>query len=102
MTDDSAIRFEDVSKVYHLPAGDVTAIDHISFAVEQGEFISIMGPSGSGKSTLLNLIGCLDIPTGGEIYIGGTSTRQLSDSALTHLRRDRIGFVFQYFNLFPF
>ena len=101
MADDTVIRFEDVSKVYRLPAGDVTAIDRISFAVGRGEFISVMGPSGSGKSTLLNLIGCLDVPTQGGIFIGGTNTRDLSDTALTHLRRDRIGFVFQYFNLFP-
>jgi putative ABC transport system ATP-binding protein len=101
MTADSAIRFEDVSKIYPLPSGNVTALDRISFDVQRGEFISIMGPSGSGKSTLLNLIGCLDTPTQGEIFIGGTCTNSLSDTELTHLRRDRIGFVFQYFNLFP-
>jgi putative ABC transport system ATP-binding protein len=60
-----------------------------------------MGPSGSGKSTLLNLMGCLDTPTSGDIYISGTLIRDLSDTDLTSLRRDRIGFIFQYFNLFP-
>jgi putative ABC transport system ATP-binding protein len=93
--------FRDVVKVYPLPAGDVTALDHVSFEVERGEFISVMGPSGSGKSTLLNLMGCLDTPTSGDIYISGTRTGDMSDSELTTLRRDRIGFIFQYFNLFP-
>ncbi|MCJ7794863.1 MAG: ABC transporter ATP-binding protein [Methanoregulaceae archaeon] len=93
--------FRDVVKVYPLPAGDVTALDRVSFEVERGEFISVMGPSGSGKSTLLNLMGCLDTPTSGDIYIGGTRTGDMSDSELTMLRRDRIGFIFQYFNLFP-
>jgi putative ABC transport system ATP-binding protein len=95
------IQFEDVVKIYPLKAGDVTALNHISFSVERGEFISIMGPSGSGKSTLLNLLGCLDIPTSGDIYISGTRIRDMPDTELTSLRRDRIGFIFQYFNLFP-
>jgi putative ABC transport system ATP-binding protein len=93
--------FQDVVKVYPLPAGDVTALDHVSFQVNRGEFISVMGPSGSGKSTLLNLMGCLDTPTSGDIYISGTRIRDMSDTELTDLRRDRIGFIFQYFNLFP-
>jgi putative ABC transport system ATP-binding protein len=93
--------FKDVVKVYPLPAGDVTALDGINFKVERGEFISVMGPSGSGKSTLLNLMGCLDTPTSGDISISGTRIRDMSDVELTNLRRDRIGFIFQYFNLFP-
>jgi len=93
--------FRDVVKVYPLPAGDVTALDGVSFRVERGEFISVMGPSGSGKSTLLNLMGCLDTPTSGDIFISGTRIRDMSDTELTGLRRDRIGFIFQYFNLFP-
>ena len=95
------IQFSDVSKIYPLKAGDVTALNHISFEVERGEFISIMGPSGSGKSTLLNLMGCLDTPTTGDIFVGGIGVRDMSDIELTNLRRDRIGFIFQYFNLFP-
>ena len=95
------MQFQDVVKVYPLPAGDVVALDGVSFRVDRGEFISVMGPSGSGKSTLLNLMGCLDIPTSGDIWISGTRIREMSDSALTSLRRDRIGFIFQYFNLFP-
>jgi putative ABC transport system ATP-binding protein len=95
------IQFSDVVKIYPLKAGDVTALDHISFEVEHGEFISIMGPSGSGKSTLLNLMGCLDTPTTGDIFMSGIGVRDMSDVELTNLRRDRIGFIFQYFNLFP-
>ena len=95
------IQFSDVVKIYPLKSGDVTALDHISFEVERGEFISIMGPSGSGKSTLLNMMGCLDMPTRGDIFISGIGVRAMSDVELTNLRRDRIGFIFQYFNLFP-
>jgi putative ABC transport system ATP-binding protein len=95
------IQFEDVVKIYPLKSGDVTALNHISFSVERGEFISIMGPSGSGKSTLLTLMGCLDKPTSGSIVVGGRPIRDMTDAELTNLRRDRIGFIFQYFNLFP-
>jgi putative ABC transport system ATP-binding protein len=101
MDEQAVMSFRDVVKIYPLPAGDVTALDGISFQVNRGEFISIMGPSGSGKSTLLNLMGCLDTPTSGDIFISGTRTGDMSDSELTNLRRDRIGFIFQYFNLFP-
>jgi putative ABC transport system ATP-binding protein len=101
MDDQPVLMFRDVVKVYPLPAGDVTALDRVSFRVDRGEFISIMGPSGSGKSTLLNLMGCLDTPTSGDIFISGTRTGDMLDSELTSLRRDRIGFIFQYFNLFP-
>jgi putative ABC transport system ATP-binding protein len=101
MNEQPVMVFKDVVKVYPLPSGDVTALDDISFQVERGEFISVMGPSGSGKSTLLNLMGCLDTQTSGDIYISGTRTGDMSDIDLTNLRRDRIGFIFQYFNLFP-
>jgi putative ABC transport system ATP-binding protein len=101
MNGEPIIRFEDVSKIYRLPAGDVTALDHVSLTVEPGEFIAVMGPSGSGKSTLLNMMGCLDVPTTGRIYLSGQDISGLSDDDLTRLRRDRIGFVFQQFNLIP-
>ena len=101
MNDEPVMVFRDVVKVYPLPAGDVTALDGVSFQVDRGEFISVMGPSGSGKSTLLNLMGCLDTPTSGDIFISGTRIGDMSDTELTNLRRDRIGFIFQYFNLFP-
>jgi putative ABC transport system ATP-binding protein len=100
--DDSAvILFAGVRKVYRLPSGDVLALDGIDFSVAQGEFIAVMGPSGSGKSTLLNLIGCLDTPTEGILAISGNDVSTLSDDALTALRRDHIGFIFQQFNLLP-
>jgi putative ABC transport system ATP-binding protein len=98
---EQVIQFEDVVKIYPLKAGDVTALNHISFSVERGEFISIMGPSGSGKSTLLALMGCLDTPTSGSISMSGRAIRNMSDEELTSFRRDKIGFIFQYFNLFP-
>jgi putative ABC transport system ATP-binding protein len=98
---EQVIQFEEVVKIYPLKAGDVTALNHISFSVDRGEFISIMGPSGSGKSTLLSLMGCLDTPTSGSISMSGRAIRNMSDEELTSFRRDKIGFIFQYFNLFP-
>jgi len=95
------IRFSEVCKVYPLPAGDVIALDHISLEIEEGEFVAIMGPSGSGKSTTMNMIGCLDTPTSGDLMINGINTKDMSDQALTSLRRDTIGFIFQQFNLIP-
>ncbi|MDD1712393.1 MAG: ATP-binding cassette domain-containing protein, partial [Methanoregulaceae archaeon] len=81
--DHPIIRFRDVTKVYPLPAGDVVALDHVSLTIDRGEFIAIMGPSGSGKSTLLNLIGCLDVPTEGDLWINGNHIREMTDEALT-------------------
>ena len=95
------LQFINVTKIYSLPAGDVIALDNISFSVQAGEFVAVMGPSGSGKTTLLNLMGCLDVPTEGEIWINGTSITDMSDNELTHVRLNTIGFIFQYFNLFP-
>ncbi len=80
MSEQPVMVFKDVVKVYPLPAGDVTALDGVSFRVDRGEFISIMGPSGSGKSTLLNLMGCLDTPTSGDIFISGTRIGDMSDT----------------------
>jgi putative ABC transport system ATP-binding protein len=77
----------------------VTALDHLSVRIDTGEMVAIVGPSGSGKSTLLNLVGCLDRPTSGEIVIDGRRIADLSDRELTIVRRDKIGFVFQFFNL---
>ncbi|ABN56426.1 MULTISPECIES: ABC transporter ATP-binding protein [Methanoculleus] len=101
MSGEPILRFEEVSKIYPLPAGDVVALDRVSLTVDPGEFIAVMGPSGSGKSTLLNLMGCLDVPTRGKIYLSGHEISRMSDDDLTRLRRDRIGFVFQQFNLIP-
>ena len=79
----------------------MVALEDINLHVAQGELVSIIGPSGSGKSTLLNLIGGLDQPTSGEVQIAGQSVAQLTDDELTRLRRDKIGFIFQFFNLMP-
>jgi putative ABC transport system ATP-binding protein len=95
------ISFHEVSKIYPLPAGDVTALDRVTLDIWEGDFIAIMGPSGSGKSTLLNLMGCLDTPTSGDLCIKGRNIRRMSDEELTTLRRDHIGFIFQQFNLLP-
>ena len=79
----------------------VTALERVDLSIERGEMVSIVGPSGSGKSTLLNLIGGLDRPTAGEIEIDGLPLAKLSDDDLTRVRRDKIGFIFQFFNLLP-
>ena len=80
---------------------DVVALDAVSLAIPRGEMVSIVGPSGSGKSTLLNLIGGLDRPTAGDVIVDGERLGGLSDDALTRVRRDKIGFIFQFFNLLP-
>jgi putative ABC transport system ATP-binding protein len=95
------IELTDVSKVYPLPSGDVVALDHMSLRIERGEFVAIMGPSGSGKSTLLNQIGGLDVPTAGILKITGKNIRKMSDTELTNLRLNAIGYIFQKFNLIP-
>ena len=87
-----------VTKTYE---GGVRALRGVDLAVGAGELVALLGPSGCGKSTLLNLIGCIDVPTAGSVAIDGTVTSTLRDDALTQLRRDRIGTVFQFFNLLP-
>jgi putative ABC transport system ATP-binding protein len=89
-----------VTKLYN-GKRQVAALESIDLEIARGEMVSIVGPSGSGKSTLLNLIGGLDRPTSGEIRIDGQSVADLSDDSLTRLRRDKIGFIFQFFNLLP-
>jgi putative ABC transport system ATP-binding protein len=95
------IELTDVSKIYPLPSGDVIALDHLSIQIDNGEFVAIMGPSGSGKSTLLNQIGGLDVPTSGTLKITGKNIRKMSDTRLTDLRLNAIGYIFQKFNLIP-
>ncbi len=90
-----------VSKHYRVGGGDVEAVRGVSLAVEPGEFVAFMGPSGSGKSTLLHLLGGLDRPTSGDVVLDGALVSSLSDDVATKLRREKTGFVFQFFNLIP-
>jgi putative ABC transport system ATP-binding protein len=93
------VRLTDITKVYQ---GGVTgALNGVSFAIEEGEFTAVMGPSGSGKSTLLNVIAGLDRPTSGTVTVAGTDLGRLGEAGLARFRRDRIGFVFQFFHLLP-
>src|SRR5215813_8227615 len=96
-----AVALRDVRKVYGRGEGAVVALDGVSAALAPGSFTAIMGPSGSGKSTLLNVAAGLDRPTSGSVALGGTDLAHLSERRLTILRRERIGFVFQAFNLLP-
>ena len=95
------VRVEAVSRKFPLDHSFVSALDNIDLRISCGEFLAIAGPSGSGKSTLLNLIGCIDKPTSGRVLIDGVDTSKLNPSAMTALRRKKIGFVFQTFNLIP-
>jgi putative ABC transport system ATP-binding protein len=95
------IQFRDVRKVYPQGTREVAALDGVSLQIAGGGFTCLMGPSGSGKSTFLHLAGGLDLPTSGDVLIEGQSTRAWNDDALTLLRRRRLGFVFQFFNLIP-
>jgi putative ABC transport system ATP-binding protein len=89
-------------KTYHMGADVVVeALRNVNLTIEEGDFLAIMGPSGSGKSTLLNLMGCLDRPSSGKYILGGTDVSDLSDAELSNVRGQRIGFVFQSFNLIP-
>ena len=94
-----ALKVENLSKIYDSSAGRVVALDNVSFAIKKGEFVSVVGPSGSGKSTVLNLVGALDRPTSGKIYIDGIDIFSLNDSEIATMRNGRIGFIFQSFNL---
>jgi putative ABC transport system ATP-binding protein len=96
-----AARAVNLGKTYGTGHASVRALDNVSVAFDRGRFTAVMGPSGSGKSTLMHCMAGLDRPTSGSAYVGGLDIGQLDDGGLTKLRRDRIGFVFQYFNLVP-
>ncbi len=91
----SLLELKDVSKIY----GELKALDKVNIKVEKGEWVAIMGPSGSGKSTMMNIIGCMDKPTMGEVLLDGVDISKESSKALTDIRRDKIGLIFQQFHM---
>ena len=95
------LQVKHITKIYGSGENAVHALKNVSFSVQKGEFVAVVGESGSGKSTLLNMIGALDVPTSGEIFINGNNTFAMKEKALTIFRRRNIGFVFQAFNLIP-
>ncbi len=97
----TVIRTDDLWKTYVMGAEEVHALRGVSFEIERGEYVAIMGPSGSGKSTLMNLIGCLDTPSSGQYWLNGKLVSEMDDDELAYIRNKEIGFVFQTFNLLP-
>lgn len=97
----AVLRFRNTSKVYALARQSVAALTDVTVSVGRGEFVALVGRSGCGKTTFLNLAGALDVPSGGDVLIDGLSTVNLDDAQLTQVRRQRVGFVFQFFRLFP-
>lgn len=95
------LRCEHLTKTYGTPQNPVKALDDVSFSVEKGEFVSIVGPSGSGKSTLLHILGGVDKPTSGRVFLDGTDLHSLKEDQLAVFRRRQIGLVYQFFNLLP-
>jgi putative ABC transport system ATP-binding protein len=95
----SLIEFRDITKIYKMGETEVRALSNVSFLVEEGEMLAIMGPSGSGKSTAMNIMGCLDRPTSGKYFLNNRDVSRLRDSELARIRNRQIGFVFQNFNL---
>src|ERR1041385_1101195 len=95
------IELRNVSKIYHLGGEEIRALDDVSLDIDGGEFISIIGPSGSGKSTLMHILGCLDSPSRGAIRLDGIMIENATAHQLSKIRNQKIGFVFQFFNLLP-
>jgi putative ABC transport system ATP-binding protein len=95
------IELVEVTKIYRLGSQQVTALDRVSLEIPRGEFLAITGPSGCGKSTLINLLGGLDVPTSGKVIIEGVNLAEMDDARLTRFRRERVGIIFQFFNLIP-
>ncbi|MCK5004547.1 MAG: ABC transporter ATP-binding protein [Candidatus Aminicenantes bacterium] len=97
----SLLQFENISRIYHTGALESYALRSVSFEIDKGEFVSIAGPSGSGKTTILNITGCLDKATSGNYFLDGEDISEKSSNSLALIRRDKIGFIFQTFNLIP-
>ena len=97
----TVLEVKELTKRYGSGESEVIALDHVSFSVEKGEFVAIVGASGSGKSTLMNLIGGVDVPTSGSVYIEGKEITQMSESELAVFRRRNIGIIYQFYNLIP-
>ncbi len=97
----SLIRLVDLEKIYRIGTELVHALRGVSLDIAENEYVAIMGPSGSGKSTMMNIVGCLDVPTGGEYHLRGRNVSELSQSRLAKIRGGQIGFVFQTFELLP-
>ena len=95
------IKLVDVTKIYRQGTQEVTALDRVNLEIQRGEFLAITGPSGCGKSTLLNLLGGLDVPTSGRVIVEGVDLADMDDVRLTQFRRERVGIIFQFFNLIP-
>ena len=101
MSKHATIEVSHISKIYKTEAMETVALDNVSFTIDKGEFVAIMGPSGSGKSTLMHILGALDTPTSGTYILDGENVEQLSDDELADIRNRKIGFIFQAFNLLP-
>ena len=101
MTDSVIIRTDQLKKIYQMGEVEVPALNGVSITIQEGEFVAIMGPSGSGKSTLMNILGCLDSPTDGEYYLGDQDVSKLNRAQLAHIRNEKLGFIFQSYNLLP-
>jgi putative ABC transport system ATP-binding protein len=101
MTASVIIRTDQLKKIYQMGEIEVPALNGVSITIQEGEFVAIMGPSGSGKSTLMNILGCLDSPTDGQYYLDDKDVSKLNRAQLAHIRNEKLGFIFQSYNLLP-